>query len=145
MITRFVVWSPRATACMSCATRDKAERLMDFWRGTRLLGCDDWRITRVGDAQAAEPHRPAAARRSRRPHAANDALAGQAGDDPMRLLATRLAAQEALVAELRRQLNDRILTSVREATSQQRRIGELEAQLAALRHGRVRGAGQATG
>lgn len=146
MIVRFVVWSARATACMTCASRDKAQRLADFWRDTRLLGCDDWRIARVTDAPAAAEPDDArqATRRGQRPHAANDDSSGT-DDDPMRLLTSRLIAQEALIDELRGRLNERVLVSVREAASQQRRVAELEQQLAALRRGRARDAGQAAG
>ena len=113
---------------MSWASRSKAERFAEFWRFTGLLGCYDWKVCAVSDEPAAsdDPDQgQPAAQTAQAPLAANDMLA-TARDELVELLASK----DALIAELQRKLNERTLQSVREAAAQNKRIAELEQQLA---------------
>ena len=107
---------------MSWASRSKAERFAEFWRFTGLLGCYDWNVSAVRDEPAESDD---AQRAAEAPLAANDMLA-TARDELVELLASK----DALIAELQRKLNERTLQSVREAAAQNKRIAELEEQLA---------------
>lgn len=109
---------------MSWASRSKAERFAEFWRFTGLLGCYDWNVSAVSDEPASDAA-AAADQTPQAPLAANDMLAA-ARDELVELLASK----DALIAELQRKLNERTLQSVREAAAQNKRIAELEQQLA---------------
>ena len=110
---------------MSWASRSKAERFAEFWRFTGLLGCYDWKVCAVSDEPTASDDPDQGPQAAQAPLAANDMLA-TARDELVELLASK----DALIAELQRKLNERTLQSVREAAAQNKRIAELEQQLA---------------
>ena len=140
MSKRFIVWSPRVQNCMAWESRDMAERLAEFWRYAGMLGSRDWRVSPLAEAadgtdsgkrrQASVTMAPAGLQAD----AANDA-ASVTRDDLLDLVARK----DALIEELQRKLNENTLATVREAATQNRRIAELERQVATMSRGRAKG------
>lgn len=140
MSKRFIVWSPRVQNCMAWESRDMAERLAEFWRYAGMLGSRDWRVSPLAETahatdagtrrQGGDKMPPAPVQAD----AANDATSAT-HDELLELVARK----DALIEELQRKLNENTLATVREAATQNRRIAELEQQVAAMSRGKAKG------
>ena len=131
-IERYVVWSPRAAACMGWTGRDEAERVARHWNATRLLGHSDWRVSAVARVPGAGGTGtiPALAAPRRAATAANDPATPETPDPHHRSPAAR--AWHAAIDTLQRRFDATVLQAARDAAERSLRIAELEARAVEL-------------